>query len=165
MGWKEFLEIAGVFVLSALKFGLAGVPSAVFANWSFFKVLTVTISGGMAGTLVFTFISEALIRSYKKVRQKLIESKGQPDVEQVKTKQKRKFTFTNKTIIKVKQRFGLFGLSILTPSLLSIPLGVFLAVRYYKNRKKIMSYMFISIVGWAIVLYFFYNNIYQYIFH
>lgn len=165
MGWKEFLEIAGVFVLSALKFGLAGVPSAVFANWSFFKVLTVTISGGMTGTFVFLFISEALIRSYKKVRQKLIESKGQPDVEQGNAKQKRKFTFTNKTIIKVKRRFGLFGLSILTPSLLSIPLGVFLAVRYYKNRKKIMSYMFISIVAWAVVLYFFYNNIYQYIFH
>lgn len=165
MGGKEFLEIAGVFILSALKFGLAGVPSAVFANWSFFKVLTVTISGGMTGTFVFTFISEALIHSYKKVRQKLIESKGQPDVEQVKTKQKRKFTFTNKTIIKVKRRFGLFGLSILTPSLLSIPLGVFLAVRYYKNRKKIMAYMFISIVAWAVVLYFFYNNIYQYIFH
>lgn len=165
MGWKEFLEIAGVFVLSALKFGLAGVPSAVFANWSFFKVLTVTISGGMTGTFVFTFISEALIRSYKKVRQKLIENKSNPDPEERKVKPKPKFTFTNKMIIRVKRRFGLLGLAILTPSLLSIPLGVFLAVRYYKNRKKIMSYMFISIGGWAVVLYFFYNNIYQYIFH
>jgi hypothetical protein len=156
MDWKEFFEIVGVFVLSALKFGLAGVPSAVFANWSFLKVLTVTISGGVTGTIVFTFVSEVVIRSYKKVKGKLIVKK---------TNQKQKFTFTNKLIIRVKRRLGLLGLAILAPSLLSIPLGVFLAVRYFKDRKKIMSYMFVSIIGWAVVLYFFYNNIYHLIFN
>lgn len=156
MNWKELLELAGVFVLSALKFGLAGVPSAVFANWSFFKVLTVTISGGMFGTIVFIFVSEALIRSFKKVKRKF-------DINKV--KQKRNFTFTNKLIIRVKHKFGLLGLAILTPSILSIPLGVFLGVRYYKDRNKIMLYMFVSIVAWAVVLYFFYHNIYNLIFH
>lgn len=156
MSWKELLEIASVFMLSALKFGLAGVPSAVFAKWSFFKVLTVTISGGMVGTVVFTFISEALIRSYKKVKQKLIVTKE---------KQKSKFTFTNKLIIKIKNKFGLLGLAVITPSLLSIPLGVFLGVRYYKNKKKIFTYMFSSICFWAVTLYFFYNHIYRLIFN
>ncbi len=156
MSWKELLEIAGVFMLSALKFGLAGVPSAVFAKWSFFKVLTVTISGGMTGAVVFTFVSEALIRSYKKVKQKLIVTKE---------KHKPKFTFINKLIIKTKNKFGLLGLAILTPSILSIPLGVFLGVRYYKNRKKILTYMFVSICLWAVVLYLFYNNIYRLIFN
>jgi hypothetical protein len=155
MDWKDLLEIAGVFVLSAIKFGLAGVPSAVFANWSFLKVLTVTVAGGTTGAVVFTYVSEAVILSYKKVKRKLTENK---------IKEKPKFTFTNKIIVKTKRRLGLLGLAILTPSLLSIPLGVFLGVRYYKDKKKVISYMIISILAWAVVLYFFYNNIYHRIF-
>ncbi len=154
MGLREWLEILGVFVLSALKFGLAGVPTAVFAKWSFFKVLTVTISGGITGTVVFTFISEAIIRFFKDIRKRLGH---------LPEKSKKKFTFTNKIIVKVKRRFGLLGIAILGPSVLSIPLGVFLSVRYFKNRKKIMSYFFLSIIAWAIILYFFYNIIYRHI--
>ncbi|MCC6690097.1 MAG: hypothetical protein IT235_01065 [Bacteroidia bacterium] len=157
MNWDDFLEIAGVFILSAVKFGLAGVPSAVFAKWSFLKVLTVTISGGITGTIVFTFVSEAVIKSYKKVKNKIVQKN--------KLDSKPKFTLTNKIIIKVKQRLGLFGLAILGPSVLSIPLGTFLGIRYFKDRKKVMSYMFVSIIAWAIILYFFYHNIYRLIFH
>jgi len=155
MTWKEFLEIITVFLLSALKFGLVGVPTAVFAKWHFFKVVTVTVAGGMVGTVVFTFLSEGIILSYKKVKQ----------ITAIGKKPKKKFTFTNKTIVKVKRRLGLAGLAILGPSLLSIPLGVFLSVRYYKDRKKIIGYNFISIMCWSVILYFFYNNIYHLIFH
>jgi hypothetical protein len=152
MTWKDLLEILGVFVLSALKFGLVGVPAAVFAKWSFFKVLTVTISGGITGTVAFTFLSEAIIRLFKKVMRKFRHDTAKP---------KKKFTFSNKTLVRAKRRFGLLGIAILGPSVLSIPLGVFLSVRYFKNRKKIMSYFFVSIISWAVILYFFYNSIYK----
>ena len=156
MSWQEFLGIAGIFLLSAVKFGLVGVPTAVFAKWSFFKVLTVTISGGMTGTVVFTFISEGLIFSYKTVKKKIEGPVHKP---------KKKFTLTNKIIVRVKHRLGLTGIAILAPSILSIPLGVFLGVRYFKNKFKVISYMCVSIIAWAVILYFFYNNIYHLIFH
>ena len=152
MSWKELIEILAVFVLSALKFGLVGVPTAVFAKWSIFKVLTVTISGGLFGTVLFTFLSEALILSYKTIKKKIAGADQ---------KIKKKFTFTNKLIVKAKHRFGLLGIAILGPSVLSIPLGVFLAVRYFKDKKKIMTYFFVSIIFWAITLYFFYHNLYH----
>jgi len=148
-------QIGLIFVLCSVKFGLVGVPGAVLANWPFFKVMAVTISGGIAGVFFFTFLSERLILSYKKIKPGLIKGANQ------KSKPKRKFTITNKTIVWVKLRLGLIGLAFITPIIISIPLGVFLAVRYFKNRNLIWRYMILSIVFWAVALYFFYHHLYE----
>lgn len=157
--WKALVQIVFIFLLSGVKFGLVGVPTAVFAQWSFFKVVCVTVAGGVAGVFFFTFLSDKSIAYYKK-----LSSKGAND----KVKKGIRMTFTAKLIIRIKQRLGLVGLAILTPSLLSIPLGVFLAVRYYKDKRKIIQWMCLSILIWAILLFFFYNNLYhvfQYYYH
>lgn len=144
---EEIVTLIGVFLLSAVKFGIGGVPAAVFAEYSFFKSLVVTISGGVFGTFFFAFFSEW-------VNKKLatFSSKNK------KPKPKKKFTHMNKIIVYVKKYFGLIGISIITPLILSIPLGVFLAIRYYKDKQKVISYMIISIIAWSIILYFVYHS-------
>lgn len=155
MDWKDILEILGIFTLSAVKFGIAGVPAAVFAQYSFFKTITITVSGGIAGAIFFTFLSEWLIKKSKQIIAKKITPQ----------KVKKKFTKTNKIIVLVKTKFGLTGISIITPLFLSMPLGVFLAVRYFHNKQKIISYMSVSILCWAIILYFFYHFFYSRLSH
>lgn len=138
--WAEILKILSVFLLSSVKFGIGGVPAAVFANFPFFKAMLITISGGMTGVVLFTYLSDWL---EKKLAKKFSK------------KNKKKFTLTNKTIVYVKRYFGLIGISIITPVLLSIPLGVFIAVRFYRHDKnKIIRYMFVSIVLWAVIIYY-----------
>lgn len=136
----DVLEILSVFLLSAVKFGIGGVPAAVIAEFSFFKAMIVTISGGMTGVFVFTYMSGWINKQLLKLKKKS-------------NKPKKKFTLTNKTIVYVKRYFGLLGLAIITPLILSIPLGVFLAVRYYEDKGKIIRYMIVSVVFWAIALY------------
>ena len=153
LNFREIIELLGIFALSAVKFGIAGVPAAVFAELSVFKALTVTISGGFAGTLFFAYLSEWVIKGFIKIRNKHFPVSN-PIA-------KKKFTRTNKLIVFFKNKFGLTGLAIVTPLLLSIPLGTFLAVKYYSNKQRIISYMFISIFLWAIILYFFFNFFYQ----
>lgn len=142
---EEIATLIGVFLLSAVKFGIGGVPAAVFAEYSFFKSLAVTVSGGVFGTFFFTFFSEWINKKLA-----TLASKNK--------KPKKKFTYMNKIIVYVKKYFGLIGISIITPLLLSIPLGVFLAMRYYKDKQKVISYMIISIFSWAIILYFVYHS-------
>lgn len=151
---ENLLQLLGIFLLSSVKFGMAGVPSAVFADYSFFKTFTVTTSGGIAGTFFFTYLSKWVIRKFHLVRYKLF-GKNKKD--------KKKFTPFNRFIVKVKMKFGLLGLSILTPSLLSFPLGIFLAVRYYHNKERIITYMSVSTIIWAVLLFFFYNNAFSYV--
>jgi hypothetical protein len=151
---ENLLEILGIFLLSSVKFGMAGVPSAVFAGFSFFKSFTVTTAGGIAGTIVFTYLSKWIIEKYHALKERIFGKS---------TKKKKLFTPYNRFIVKVKMKFGLMGLSILTPSILSFPVGIFLAVRYYHNKEKIITYMSVSTMLWAVALFFLYNNAFSYI--
>lgn len=135
----ELLKIISVFLLSSVKFGIGGVPAAVFANFPFFKAMLITISGGITGVVVFAYLSDWINHRLKNMGSK---------------KPKKKFTLTNKIIVYVKKYFGLIGISIITPLVLSIPLGVFIAVKFYHDKNKVIRYMFVSITLWAVVLYY-----------
>ncbi len=70
----------------------------------------------------------------------------------------RKFTKTTRLAIKIRQRFGLIGISFLTPVLFTPPLGAYLAVAFRYKKQAIISQMFLSAVVWGVVLslFFFY---------
>jgi hypothetical protein len=151
---SHLLKIISVFLACTIKFGLVGVPAAVAAGFPFFKAVTITAAGGIAGSFFFTFLSVWILKGMKKVRGKIVKNP------------KKKFTRFNRAIIKVKWRFGLLGIAIITPPILSMPLGCFLAVRYYSHRQQqILIYMSISVLGWAVILFFFWKNIHDLIFN
>ncbi len=69
-----------------------------------------------------------------------------------KPKKKKVFTLKNKLIVRVKRDYGLIGLAAATPVLLSIPLGTFLAARYFPNPLKVISYLCASVVVWSVIV-------------
>lgn len=139
----SLLEIISVFLMSTVKFVFGGVPLALGLGFSFFQAVTVTSLGGFVGVTVFVYTSDKLIAYLKK--RKILKQLENPN--QIR---KKSFTRTNKIIIIVKQRFGLLGISLLTPLLLSIPIGCFLAVRYFNDKQRILIYMFGSILFWSV---------------
>jgi len=139
----SLLEILSVFLMSTVKFVFGGVPLALGLGFSFFQAVTVTSLGGFVGVTVFVYTSDKLIAYFKK--RKILKQLENPN--QIR---KKSFTRTNKIIIIVKQRFGLLGISLLTPLLLSIPIGCFLAVRYFNDKQRILFYMFGSILFWSV---------------
>lgn len=146
---KEFLEILTVFALSTVKFGFGGVLVAVTAGFSFMKAFTVTVGGGIVGTVIFTNISDFLFRRARKAAEKRRLQTHKPPP--------KKFTRINKLVIITKKKLGLWGLALLTPSLLSLPVGIILAVRYFKKKQRIMQVMIVSIIVWEIIFYFFWK--------
>ena len=56
-------------------------------------------------------------------------------------------------MIRIKHRFGLAGIAAITP-LISQPIGAFFAEKFFKDKKKIILYLSISVVIWSIGLYF-----------
>ena len=129
--------------MSTVKFVFGGVPLALGLGFSFFEAVTVTSLGGFVGVTVFVYTSDKLIAYLKK--RKILKQLENPNL-----LRKKSFTRTNKIIIIVKQRFGLLGISLLTPLLLSIPIGCFLAVRYFNDKQRILIYMFGSILFWSV---------------
>jgi len=65
---------------------------------------------------------------------------------------KKVFTKRNRRIVKIWLKYGLSGIAIVTPIILSIPIGTLIANNLESNKKKIFLYMFISILSWSILM-------------
>ncbi len=151
---EQLLEIVSVFLLSTVKFVLGGVPLALFYEFSFFKAVTVTSFGGFVGVSFFVYTSDGLLAYFKK--RKTHKLNKHPN-----TPPPKKFTRKNKIIVIAKRRFGLIGIAFLTPLLLSIPIGCFIAVRYFNNKQNILVYMFGSVLLWSVSMYYLYKPLFN----
>ena len=139
-----FLKILSVFLASAIFFGKVGMPSAmVFFKYNFLKVFLVTVSGGIFGNIFFTNLSSIILKKWHVYRIK----RGYIHKRKI-------FTTANRRIIRVKKRFGLTGIALLTPILFSIPLGALIAEKFYKDKRTIIIYLSCAVLFWNIVIYF-----------
>lgn len=144
----NLLSSLAVFFGSIVKFSM-GSLAAITANLGIEGSLA-NVMGGIIGIVLFTylggFIQEYMARKYP-------DSFG------------KKFTPTNRFLVRVKRRFGLNGIAALTPIALSIPVGVMFALSLTHDKKKILTSMLISMFFWATVLflpyYLFHINIAQ----
>lgn len=142
---ETWWEILSVYLLSSVKFVFGGVPMAIGFKFSFIEAVIVSSAGGFTGVFLFVTLSEKLLEYIYRRRERYLANHP-------KIKQKKKFTRRNKTIVTVKQKFGLLGFALLVPFFIPIPLGCFLAVRYFNDKKRIIAYLYGSILFWSIVV-------------
>ncbi|MBN1597822.1 MAG: hypothetical protein JW894_05970 [Bacteroidales bacterium] len=136
-----------VIISSTWKFA-ATFPVAVFLfKMSFFEILLYTNIGGILGIVVSTMISKGIIRVFNA----LLPAR--------KKKNRKVFTKRNRRLVLLKTKYGLPGIVILTPILLSIPLGVFLNTKYYGYNKLSYLYLLLSQIAWSIVFTAFYIKV------
>ena len=169
---EKFVQVIIIILLSSVKFVLG--PSFVYFQekyqFKFWQTNLYIIIGGMLGVVVFMYFSEWLIDVYRWLRKKYrkyshktkqVFSPPVADVDgpvsirydYVDSHRKRKiFTRRNRRIVRIWRRYGLIGLSALTPILFSIPLGMFIITRLEHNHRKILIYMLISVSCWSLLL-------------
>lgn len=125
-----------VFLGSIVKFSM-GTLTAIAADLGLGGSLA-NVIGGIIGIVAFTylggFIQEFFIRKFP-------------------NRFGRRFTSSNRFLVRVKQRFGLGGIAVLTPIVLSIPVGVLFALALTHDKKKIMISMLVSMFFWATLLF------------
>ena len=76
-------------------FSKLGMPAAVILfKFDFFKVLVVSCTGGIGGTIFYTYLSAGLIKWWEKYKQN-----------NAKFQKKKVFSTGNRRMIKIKNRF------------------------------------------------------------
>lgn len=148
----ELLKIATVMLFCSLFFSKLGMPAAVILfKFNFLKVFLVSCAGGIGGTVFYTYLSAFLINWWEKFKhsRNLFQNK-------------KVFTKSNRRLIRIKNRFGLTGIAILTPVILSIPLGAFLGERFFKKKSKVILAISFWVVIWSVVFYFIYYFFYDF---
>jgi len=142
---EKILQILLIVILSGTKFLSAPITS-LNIGFGYLETLLITTLGGIVGVISFYYLSTAVMLLIARVRHKEGTEK------KVNKKKKRVFTWKNKLIVKVKREYGLIGLAALTPTILSIPVGTFLAARYFSDPKKVITYLSASVLVWSIIV-------------
>lgn len=152
------IKLIQVLIISGIKFLFAPLLSVGY-GFNYLQTVIFTTVGGILGIFFFYYLSKWLIRQYQKYCPQVIGYFGGKEAtirwmkENECKKQNRKvFTRRNKTIINVRNKYGLLGIVLLTPVLLSIPIGAFLAQKYYSKKSNILFYMSLSVVMWSLFL-------------
>jgi hypothetical protein len=151
------LKLLLVVVLSGIKFLFAPIISIGY-GYNYLQTIAITSVGGILGLFFFYFLSKWIINKYyrycptvvsyfagEEAKQRLIDSRCGRD-------NKKAFTKKNKFIIKARKNYGFLGIIFLTPVILSIPIGAFLAQKYYSKNRHILIYLSVSVAVWSACL-------------
>ena len=131
----DIAKIISIYFFSSLKF-FSGPLGGFLAGYNMYVTIIITVAGMMTSVVVFTFFGEWLKRRvWNRVRKK----------------KKRTFSPGNRRFVKIWKRYGPFGVAVLTPILLMPIGGTLILTSLSVSRRKIVSYMLISAIFWAIV--------------
>lgn len=128
MNWGAYL---GFFGLAMIKFLFAPFGGPL-AKLTFIETYLSCISGAIFCAIIFYFSAEFfMIRAHKK-RKLLIQQAKDKGVE---LKHKKRFTKTNKAIVKMK-RLGIVGICFYAPFFLSVPIGSIISAKFFGKDKR-----------------------------
>lgn len=134
----EILRVVGLMLLSSVKFLFA--PSTVYiSGYSFLETILITVCGGTIGVFAFFYGGGVIFSLFRR-----------PPGEE--KKKKKIFTKKNRVLIRIKNGYGLYGLALVSPCLISIPIGCLLAAKYFKHDKRTIPVFLAAVVFWSFVL-------------
>jgi hypothetical protein len=129
-------------LLSTVKFLFApfGGPAL---KLSYFETYTSCIIGAIISASIFYFFAEYFLKrsSENKIKKELeLKSKG------LDIKKKKIFTRLNKSLIKIKHKFGIIGISFFAPLFFSIPAGTIVVAKFYGKKKSTYPFIVLGIL-------------------
>lgn len=137
-------KYSGVFLLATIKFVFA--PTAGWASGlTFWEIYFAALAGGLLSFNVFYLSSNHfMLRAQAKRMEK----------EQATGLIKKKFTGTNKFVVKMKRSpLGYVLLVLLGPNFLSVPIGSIIVAKFYGDRKQTywlcMAVLAVSAFAWT----------------
>lgn len=136
-------KFLSVFFISMVKFMWAPGASLV-SGFSFGQTILITSLGGMTGITLFYFFGRWAVEKMERVKRR-----SRTSVPELK---RRVFTMKSRRIVKFKWSFGLIGLVIVTPTLLSIPIGCVIAAKFYRHNRFTYPLLLLSALIWSVGL-------------
>lgn len=135
-----------IVIMSALKFALGPIAAYKF-HLSFIETIICTTLGMMISVVVFSILGHKV---------KIWQEKHFP-------RKKKLFSPKNRRIVTIWQKFGLTGIAILTPILLTPIGGTLIAAAFGEHAKRIILFMLPSAIAWAIIITIFIDDVAPYI--
>tara|TARA_B110000908_G_scaffold149850_1_gene183411 strand:- start:1231 stop:1656 length:426 start_codon:yes stop_codon:yes gene_type:complete len=130
------LKILVVIFLSGIKFMFAIPLSIIKYDFTFIQTLLFSVIGGVLSIFVFSYLSDKIYKLIKKKKQNKVKKRSMKKA----------------LAIKTARKYGLVGIAVLTPIFLSIPIGTYLALYFFPEKRKTIPVLITSVVAWSLVL-------------
>jgi hypothetical protein len=144
--WEEILKAIPVYFASMLKF-ILGPIGGYAARLTLVTTILATVAGMMTIVLAFVFFGDWL-------RDKIVHRFFS---------NKQSFAERHKKFAGLWKKYGIVGVAVLTPVILTPIGGTLLAIGFGAPKDKIIFYMFLSAAAWAVIfsgaIYFFGNEV------
>jgi len=142
----ELIQALSVVLTAMVKFLFAGLLSFSL-GFDLWITMGLTALGGCIGVIVFYFSGSWLVewfrQRYVRRRDRFL-AEGRMPV--------RIFTRTNRWIVRVKHGYGFWGLAVVGPPILSIPVVSVLAAKYFRHDRRTLPVMLTAVLIWSVVL-------------
>ncbi|EPR68957.1 hypothetical protein [Cyclobacterium qasimii] len=129
---EYLITFAGIYFLCLFKF-VAGPLLGAAAGYSLLEIVVVTVSGMMTSVVLFTYLGDWFMRNWNVLI----------------SKKPKRFTKRTRNVIKVWKKFGIWGIALLTPLILTPIGGTVVLTSFGIAKKKILLTMFVSALVWA----------------
>lgn len=131
---EEIVKGVSIFLLTMLKV-IFGPIGGYAAGFPMIVTMLITLGGMMASVVLFTFFGTWL-------REKILK--------RFERKDQKRFTPQKRKLVTLWKKYGLVGVAVLTPLLLTPIGGTVVAVSFGSPKQKILLYMLISATLFAI---------------
>ncbi len=126
---EDLLFYLSVVLMSGLKF-MVGVAMSLAKGLSFWEQFLCTTGGGLLGTAFFTYLGD---------RVRLWLRRGKPP------------RSIPERWARLWSRYGLWGIALLTPPILSPPIGTAIALAFGTPRHLALQRIAIAMIGWGLL--------------
>jgi len=155
-----YFKIINVFLLATVKYFYSPMYGFLL-GLNFWESTLAVLAGGIFGFFVFYYITDIFlvyVRHLKPVVVKVTPHRTRLRYRSWKMKRykrkknKKVFTRRNKFFVKARRNYGMWGIVILIPIALSIPVGAFLLRKYYGHRKEAIPTALLALVIEGIII-------------
>lgn len=146
-------------VIASIKFFWA-TPYAYLFRLNQVETFVLIQLGGLLGFLFFYSLFSFLLKELKLIwpliyyitpRIFKVRFEHWWDLRRYRKLMANKFTRRNKLIVRIRRKYGMVGIVVLTPVLLSIPVGALLGTKYFHHKRGFIPSMLLSIFVWGII--------------
>ena len=129
--WGQIFFYLSTFLVSGVKF-MVGVAMSIARGLSFWEQFLCTTAGGIAGSIFFTYLGDAVRRWITRLR-------GRPPRPLA------------PHWLRLWERYGLWGVVLLTPPILSPPVGTAIALAFQTPRSVLVRRLAVAMIFWGMV--------------
>jgi len=132
----EWLQYISLFLSSMLKSYTGSIASAVF-NHNYFEMLLINFSAVIVSILLTYQFRKQLLSLFQK-----------------RSKSKNGYSKKLKKAMIWWKNYGIYGIAVISPVLISIPIGVIVSAHFKTSKKMILTTISISAFIWINIFYF-----------